>query len=72
MLLISGGSRISHGRGRGLVGGTDSQGGYISKSLYVKTKESRPLGGHSLRTPPRSANANAASAMERWLGQQAV
>ena len=26
-----------------LVGGVDSQGSYISKILYVKTKESRPL-----------------------------
>ena len=27
------------------VGGVDSQGSYISKILYVKTKESGPLGG---------------------------
>ena len=28
-----------------LVGGVDSQGGYVSEILYVKTKESGPLGG---------------------------
>ena len=27
-----------------LVGGVDSQGGYVSKILYVETKESGPLG----------------------------
>ena len=26
-------------------GGVDSQGGYVSKILYVKTKELGPLGG---------------------------
>ena len=26
-------------------GGVDSRGGYVSKILYVKTKESGPLGG---------------------------
>ena len=38
-------------------GGVDSRGGYISKILYVKTKELGPLGGgvHWVR-PPRSAN----------------
>ena len=30
----------------------DSQGGYVSKILYVKTKESGPLGGHVLGMPP--------------------
>ena len=34
-------------------GGVDSRGGYVSKILYVKTKELGPLGG------PRSANAKA-------------
>ena len=39
-------------------GGVDSRGGYVSKILYVKTKELGPLGGvHAGRTPPRSANA---------------
>ena len=34
------------GGGRGpRRGSMDSQGGYISKILYVKTKESGPLGG---------------------------
>ena len=28
-------------------GGMDSQGGYVSKILYVKTKESGPLGGRA-------------------------
>ena len=36
--------------------GVDSRGGYVSKILYVKTKESRPLGGRVPGTPPRSAN----------------
>ena len=53
---ISGGSRISHRGGMDLVGGDmDSRGSYISKILYVKTKELGPLGGVH---PPRSANAN--------------
>ena len=34
---VSGGPRIS-------LGGVDSRGGYVSKILYVKTKESGPLG----------------------------
>ena len=34
----------------------DSRGGYVSKILYVETKESGPLGGRALGTPPRSAN----------------
>ena len=38
-------------------GGIDSRGGYVSKILYVKTKESGPLGGRALGTPARSANA---------------
>ena len=41
-----------------LVGGVDSQGGYVSKILYVKTKDFGPLGGRALGTPlSRSANA---------------
>ena len=45
--LFSGGSRISRrGGGVDLVGGgVDSRGSYISKFLYVKTKELGPLGG---------------------------
>ena len=43
-MLLSGGSRISRRGGVDLVGGgVDSQGGYISKILYVKTKELGPL-----------------------------
>ena len=41
----SGGSRISRKGAWTSNGGVDSQGGYISKILYVKTKESGPLGG---------------------------
>ena len=37
-------------------GGVDSWGSYVSKSLYVETTESGPLGA-STGTPPRSANA---------------
>ena len=37
-------------------GGMDSWGSYISKILYVKTKESGLLGGYVPGTPPRSAN----------------
>ena len=33
------------GRGPRRGGGVDSRGGYVSKILYVETKESRPLGG---------------------------
>ena len=46
----SGGSRISH-RSTDLVGGANSRGGYVSKNLYVKTKESGPLGGARRRRP---------------------
>ena len=41
---ISGGSRISRRGGVDLVGGgVDSRGGYVSKILYVKTKELGPF-----------------------------
>ena len=33
-------------------GGPDFRGGYVLKILYVKTKESGPLGGRALGTPP--------------------
>ena len=41
-----------------LIGGAvDPQGGYISKILHVKMKESGPVGGHTLgMSPPRSVN----------------
>ena len=57
--LPSGGSRISRRGGVDLVGGgVDSRGGYVSKILYVETKESGPVGGgRAPGTPPRSANA---------------
>ena len=38
------------------VGGVDSQGGYVSKILYVETKESGPLEGGCTRHAPRSTN----------------
>ena len=37
-------------------GGVDYRGSYISKILYVKTKELGPLGGLAPGAPPRSAN----------------
>ena len=41
------------GRGVDLVGGAvDSRGGYVSQILYVKTKESGPLGGACAGRPP--------------------
>ena len=49
----SGGSRISRRGDVELVGGgVDSQGGYISKILYVKTKELGPLRGGAPGAPP--------------------
>ena len=39
-------------------GGANSQGGYVSKNLYVKMKESGPLGGCTPVAPPGSANAS--------------
>ena len=35
-----------------VVGGVDSRGGYVSKILYVKTKELGPLGGRAPLDPP--------------------
>ena len=48
-------SRISCTVGVNLIGGIDSWGGYVSKSLYVKMKESGPLGGMHRACPSRSA-----------------
>ena len=46
MSMSSGGSRISHRGGVDLVwGAIDPRGGYVSKILYVKMKESGPVGG---------------------------
>ena len=51
--LASGGSRISHRRGMDLVGGgVYSRDGCILKILYVKMKESGPLGGVCRAHPP--------------------
>ena len=48
-------SRISHRGGhRPRGGGANSRGGYVSKYLYVKTKESGPVGGHVPVAPPGS------------------
>ena len=44
-IVFSGRSRISRRGHVDLVGGVDSRGSYISKILYVETKESGPLGG---------------------------
>ena len=54
LLYNSGGSRISRRGGVDLVGGgVDSRGGYVSKILYVKTKELGPLeGGRAPGAPP--------------------
>ena len=53
---FSGGSRISRGGGHPpRRGSANSQGGYVSKNLYVKMKESGPLGG-APAAPPGSAN----------------
>ena len=46
------GSRISHRGGhRPRRGGANSRGGYVSKNLYVKTKESGPVGGAPTAPP---------------------
>ena len=52
----SGGSRISRRGAWTSQGGVDPRGGYVSKILYVETKESRPSEGCAPGTPPRSAN----------------
>ena len=50
---VSGGSRISRRGGVDLVrGAVDPRGGYVSKILYVKTKESGPVGGARARRAP--------------------
>ena len=52
-------------------GGANSRGGYVSKILYVKTKESGPLGGaHAGGTPPGSTTACSVHTEERgyeWI-----
>ena len=47
------------------IGGMDSQGSYISKILYVKTKESGPLGTCVPGMPPTSTNASIQSLCNR-------
>ena len=52
-ILCSGGSRISRRGGVDLVrGAVDPRGGYVSKILHVKTKESGPVGGGARRARP--------------------
>ena len=49
----SGGSRISHRGGVDIVrGAVDPRGGYVSKILHVKMKESGPVGGGARRARP--------------------
>ena len=56
IVVFSGGSRISR-RGAWTSGGGRGLPRKVSKILYVKTKESGPLGGRAPGTPPsRSAN----------------
>ena len=52
--MDSGGSRISRRGGVDLVErAMDPRGGYVSKILHVKTKESGPVGGaRAGRAPP--------------------
>ena len=51
--ILSGGSRISRRGGVDLVGGgVDPRGSYVTKILYVKTKESGPIGERAPGTPP--------------------
>ena len=53
LVVLSGRSRISHRGGVDLIGGAmDPQGGYISKILHVKMKESGPMGGMCQVHPP--------------------
>ena len=50
MIMISGGSRISRRGGVDLIrGAMDPRGGYVSKVLHVKAKESGPVGGGGAR-----------------------
>ena len=71
----SGGSRISR---RGGVwtsqGGVDSRGGYISKILYVKTKEFEPLGGvrrarHPLDPPMKWEGISINDSSENYVNE---
>ena len=50
-----------HGLGRGAI---DPQGGYVSKILHVKMKESGSIGGCVLGAPPKSTNGFATSNTE--------
>ena len=48
---ISGGFRISRRGAPTSWGGANSRGAYVSKSLHIETKESRPLGGRPCGAP---------------------
>ena len=50
-----------------LVGGVDSRDGYVSKILYVKMKESGPLGGGV-----RRASANVDPPMTRHVRRKSI
>ena len=71
MYYSSGGSRISPGGGVDLVGGgVDSRGGYVSKILYVKTKELGPLGGARRARPPLDPPMYSTKDYNTWLRQE--
>ena len=62
LIQFRGGSRIYR------RGGVDSRGSYVSKILYVKMKESGPVGGGACagHAPSRSANAVCFNIMSLW------
>ena len=67
---VGGGVDLVGGRGP-RRGDADSRGGYALEILYVKPKESGPLGGHAPgHVPSRSANGLGYSAVK--LGQSKV
>ena len=49
--ILSSGSRISYGGCRPRRGDANSQGGYVLKNVYVKMKESGPVGVCTGGTP---------------------
>ena len=58
---VGGGAWTSYG------GAVDPRGGYVSKVLHVKMKESGPVGGGARagRVPPRSANGGTAKTTKK-------
>ena len=55
-MVLSGGSRISHGGVWTHWGGVDLRHRHFSVKMDAKMKELGPIGGHVPGTPPRSAN----------------